>query len=140
MLKRRGDFVLDYLYPYPAANDFLVFFQVFYPSDIKPHRGVELQSISAGRRFGAPEHNADFHPYLIDKDNGCHRFRYGCSQLSESLAHETCLKSRKGITHIALYFRPGYKCCHGIDCNDVDGSAPYQELCNFKCLFARVGL
>jgi hypothetical protein len=38
-------------------------------ADVEAHRRVELERIAAGGGFGIAEHDADFHPDLIDEDH-----------------------------------------------------------------------
>src|SRR5262249_29506270 len=57
-------------------------------ADVEAHRSVELERVSARRRLGAAEHDANLHADLVDEDEEPIGSRDRRGELAERLRHE----------------------------------------------------
>ena len=64
----------------------------------------------------------------------------GACQLSQSLRHQTGVQSHVAVSHLALNLRLRNQRGHGIDDDDVDGSAADQHLTDLQPLLAGIRL
>ena len=69
LLEGRGHLVLHYLDAGFITDDFIALLDCPDAADIQPHRGVELQCITARGGFRRAEHHADLHADLVDENN-----------------------------------------------------------------------
>ncbi len=65
--KRSGDFVLHDLYAGAVTDDFFAVLDGGDAADVDTLRGVELQCVTASRRFRVAEHHANLHAELVDE-------------------------------------------------------------------------
>ena len=84
-LEGRRYLVLDDLGTGTVADDFRSILDGLHPADINTHRGVELQGITARRRFGIAEHDADLLAQLVDEDTRRVGLADGRCQLAQGL-------------------------------------------------------
>ena len=68
-LKRRRHLVLNDLDTGLVSQNLVTFLYGTDPTDVEPHRGIELERIAARCGFGVTEHHADLHTDLVDKDH-----------------------------------------------------------------------
>ena len=59
--------VLDYFYAHLVTFDIITVFQFTDAADIQTNRGIKLQRITAGCRFGIAEHHANLVTQLVDE-------------------------------------------------------------------------
>ena len=65
--ERRSNLVLDYFYAHLVSFDIVAVFQFTDAADIQTNRGIKLQRITAGCRFGIAEHHANLVTQLVDE-------------------------------------------------------------------------
>ena len=138
--KRRRDFVLDDFYAGPVADDIFAVFDLGDAADVQTLGCVELQCVSAGRRFRVAEHHADFHTELIDENHAGVGFGKDAGELAKGLGHEACLQSDMVVPHFAVDFRLRNESGDRVDDDEIDGSRTHQGFGDIESLFARIGL
>src|SRR5690606_30271552 len=123
-----------------VANNFVALLDRTDTANIETNRSIELESVTASRRFRRTEHHTDLHTNLVDEDHHTVRPRDRSSKLAQRLAHETSLKARQGVTHFAFDFRTWRQGCDGVDDENVDGARTHKRVGDFKCLLTRIWL
>src|SRR4029077_10610872 len=68
-LERSGHLVFDHLDASPVADDVLAVLESGDTTNVKTHGGIELEGVTTGGGFRVAEHDADFHPDLVDEDH-----------------------------------------------------------------------
>ena len=140
-LSERGShLVLDDLHPHPVAQDMIALLDGLDPANVEALRGIELQGISSGRCFGVAEHDADLHSDLIDEDHYRGALGDGRGELSQSLAHESGLKTHMGVSHVPFKLRLGNQRRHRIDHNQVETPRSNEGLGDLQGLLSGVRL
>ncbi|QTK78213.1 hypothetical protein AT6N2_C0285 [Agrobacterium tumefaciens] len=140
LLEGRRHLVLDDLDARLVADNLFAFLDSANTADVEANGGVELERVTAGRRFRRTEHDANLHTDLVDEDD--HAFRLGdrSGQLAQRLAHQTRLKTRQAITHLAFDFRPRRQRRNGVDHEHVNRAGAHQRIGDLKRLLARIRL
>src|SRR5476649_1672794 len=139
-LERRRDLVLDDLDLGFVADHFVARFDRAGTADVQAHGSVELQGVTAGRRFRAAEHDADFHADLVDEDDQRVGAVDRAGQLAQRLRHQTRLQARQRIAHVAFDFGAWRQRGHRVDDDQVDAARTDQRVADFQRLFAGVRL
>ena len=128
------------LYLCAVADNFRPLLQHIRLSDFHTDRGIEFQCAAARCGFGIAEGYADFLTQLVDENNRTIRFIGNTCQLSQCLAHQSCLQAHVGITHFALDFRTGHQCRYRVHNHNINRTAAYHGFGDFQRLFAVIRL
>ncbi len=139
-LERCGHLVFDHAGTNAVADGLLAAGNRLNPPHIHPHRGVKLQCVTAGGRFGVAEHHTDLHSNLVDKDQAGLALADGAGEFSQCLAHQPCLEADMALAHLALKLRGRHKRGHRIDHDNIDGVGLDQHLGDIQRLLAGVRL
>ena len=138
--ERRCYLVLDNLNAGTAANYIVAVFQRINTTYIHADSRVEFQRTATGSCFRVTEHYANLFTNLVD-ENGC-TFGFGnqTGQLTQSLAHQTCLQTNVGITHLAFNFCTRNQSSNRVNNDNINSAAAYQCVSNFQCLLTIIRL
>src|SRR5471032_651527 len=139
-LERRRDLVLDDLDLGFVADHFVTRFDRAGAADVQAHGSVEFQGVTAGRRFRAAEHDADFHADLVDEDDQRVGAVDRAGQLAQRLRHQTRLQARQRIAHVAFDFGAWRQRGHRVDDDQVDAARADQRIADFQRLLTGVRL
>src|SRR5690606_30728013 len=93
LLEGRRHFVLHDLDTGAVADCLCTIFERLNATNVKTNRGVELQSLAAGRGLGATEEHTDLLAQLVNKDRGGLRLVEATCDLTQSLRHEASLQA-----------------------------------------------
>ncbi len=127
LLKWRSHLILHNLDPGVVTHHLSTLLQSLYTANIKTYRRVELQGTSTCGGLRITEHNSHFFTELIDKNHNTIRLTDDGSELTESLGHQTGLKTYMTVTHISVDFSLGYQCCNRVHNNNIH-SAGYLTI------------
>ena len=99
---------------------------------------MEAPAARGGLRIA--EHDAYLLAQLVDEDAGGLCLVDGSSQLTQGLAHQAGLQADLVVTHVA--FKLSFWCqgSHGVDDDDIYGSAANELVGNVEGLLSVVGL
>src|SRR5690606_10187715 len=140
LLEGRSKLVLDDLDTGLVAYDFITFLDRADTTNIETNRSIELESVTASRRFRRTEHHTDLHADLVDEDHHAVGTRDRRGKLAERLAHETCLKTRQGVTHFTFDFGARRQGSHRVDDENVDSARTHERIGDLKRLLAGIRL
>ncbi len=139
--KRRSHFVFHHFHFRSVTSDVVCgFLNLTDPADVKTNRCIEFQCVTTGCGFRTSEHNPDFIAELVDENTKATGFVDGTRQFTESLAHQTSLKTHFAFAHFAFQFTFWNEGCHGVNYDNVDRPGTNEVLGNFKSLFTIIGL
>ena len=109
-------------------------------ANVKAHRRVELEGVTAGGGLGVAEHDADLHANLVDKNHQAVGLLDGAGELAHGLAEQARLQADVGIAHLALDFRPRGERRHRVYHQHIHRAGTHQHLGHFQCLFTGIRL
>ena len=101
---------------------------------------VKLQGPTAGGRFRAAEHDADFLANLVDENDAGFALGNGAGQFAHGLAHQPGLQADMRIAHFTIEFLLRHQGRHRVDDDNIDGVALDQHLGDVHRFFAAAGL
>ena len=107
---------------------------------VNTYGGVEFQCAAACCRFRIAVGDADLFAQLVDEDGNGTGLTDDAREFAHRLAHQTCLETDDGRSHVALNLRLWNECRDGVYHDDVDGTAVYKRIHDLKCLLARIRL
>mmetsp|Transcript_23399 Transcript_23399/g.40935 ORF Transcript_23399/g.40935 Transcript_23399/m.40935 type:complete len:271 (+) Transcript_23399:3463-4275(+) len=140
LFEGRRHLVLDHFDARGVAHHFVAILERSDAADIQTDGGIEFERVAPRRCFGRAEHDADFHPDLVDKDNHAIRTADRACQFAHRLAHQTGLDTDVAIAHVAFQLGFWRKGGNRIDNHHVDRTGAHERVCNLKRLLAIVRL
>src|SRR2546423_7781452 len=133
----RRDFVLHHFHARPVAGDNTVrLFDRANPANIDADARVKLQSLAARRRLGIAEHHADLFADLIGENAAGPRLGNQRGQFAHRGAHQTRLRTDRGVADLALEFLFRDQRGDGIEDDDVERVGADERLDDPKRFFA----
>src|SRR5690606_15120766 len=102
LLERRRHLVLDDLDAGAVTDRVGAVFQGLDATDVEPHRGIELERLTARGGLGASEEDTDLLAQLVDEDHRGLGLVEPTRELAEGLRHETSLQTHVAVAHLAL--------------------------------------
>ena len=140
LFKRRSHLILHNFDSGVVSHHLTALFQCLYSADIHADRWIKFQSTPTCRCLRVSKHNSNLLTQLIDKDNYTIRFTDHCCKFTESLWHQSGLKTYMAVTHISINLRLRYKCGNRVNDHNIHSSGTHHRLCDLKCLFSIVRL
>src|SRR5262249_37564196 len=99
--ERRGHLVLGHAHFGAVANGVATLLDALDTADVEAHTGIELERTSAARRLRRTKHYPYLFAQLVGEDHAGVRLLDRAGELTQRLAHQTCLQTDEGITHLA---------------------------------------
>ena len=122
LFERRRNFVLNNFHAGFVTQDFIALLDAAGTTNIHTDRGVELKCVTAGRCFRRTVNHTDLLTNLVNEDHQSVGLLDAGSELTECLAHQTSLETRKSFAHVAFNFRARHQSSHGVDNDKVNST------------------